>query len=378
MTRLLGRDFLAPVAGSMIFAEAFQRFIPVAFLKDERGATLALAWSEAWKDTFRDSAPGRFDDSFFQALPAAIPHDPTAAVPPALFINATGVDSGRRVLAANVAARIVGTDDLFRAKRGVKLKTHGLPLREAVLNSARFTYVSPAGTVLGCYAEALTAEGKCPKGWEKIWDRVVDGGYFENSGLGTLTDVMRLLDADEAPREREFKNAVFVVVIDNASDGELACQSPPPVFDLGDASASSQQLRRRPQAFARQDEAEMRAETLSPMAGLTAPIEAFLSVREARGRLEVRRLRGNFDCRYVLDWSLFGDPSAQKKAEQDQHQPALGWFLSTGSANWMLGRADELAGRLPFVLAACDDGRTPTRGLLGDPELKLACRPSRP
>jgi hypothetical protein len=375
MTRLLGRDFLAPVAGSMVFAEAFQRFVPLySFLENERGATLAVAWSEAWKETFRDAAPPRFDEPFLQALPATIPQDANVPVPPAVYLNATGVDSGRRALAANVSARIAGTDDLFRPSRDVPLKTHGLPLREAVLNSARFTYVSPAGTVLGCYDE-LGADGRCPRGKEKIWDRVVDGGYFENSGLATLTDVIALLGADEPASNRKFKNPVFVIIIDNSSNGELACDSPPPVFDLRHpvAPAPRQNLRRRPQASAKQDEVEQRAETLPPMAGVTAPVEAFLSVREARGRLEVRRLRADFDCPYVLDWSLFGDEKEKGKAAQDRNQPALGWFVSTRSANWMLERADELAGALPFVLAACDDGKKPTRGLLGAPTLKRAC-----
>jgi hypothetical protein len=375
MTRLLGRDFLAPVAGSMVFAEAFQRFVPFySFLENERGAALAMSWSEAWKETFRDVATPRFDEPFLQALPAVIPRDPKVAVPSAVYINATGVDSGRRVLAANVSARIAGTDDLFRPSRGVALKTHGMPLRDAVLNSARFTYVSPAGTVMGCYEE-LGADGRCPRGKEKIWDRVVDGGYFENSGLATLTDLIALLEAEEAPGDREFKNPVFVIVIDNSSNGELACDSPPPVFNLRRAVAPAprQKLRRRPQTSARQDEVEQRAETLPPMAGVTAPVEAFLSVREARGRLEVRRLRADFDCPYVLDWSLFGDAKQQEQAAQDRNQPALGWFVSSRSANWMLERADELANGLPFTLAACDDGKTPTRGLLGDPNLKRAC-----
>jgi len=85
-------------------------------------------------------------------------------------------------------------------------------------------------------------------------------------------------------------------------------------------------------------------------------------------------VRADFDCPHVMDWSLFGDEKQQEEAVQYRDQSALGWFVSTRSANWMLERADEPAGALPFLLAACDDGRKPTRGLIGDPKLKRACR----
>src|SRR5213078_1342962 len=97
-----------------------------------------------------------------------------------------------------------GSVDLLREDRRVALKTGGLPLREAVLNSARFTYVSPAGTVYGCYKELV--DGRCPQGEEKIWERLVDGGYFENSGVSTLSDVMQAVKANS------LKDKVFVIV----------------------------------------------------------------------------------------------------------------------------------------------------------------------
>src|SRR5208337_4918502 len=51
-------------------------------------------------------------------------------------------------------------------------------LSTAALLSARFPIISPAGI--------LRAEGE-----QAIGDRVVDGGYFENSGLTSAMDVAR-------------------------------------------------------------------------------------------------------------------------------------------------------------------------------------------
>lgn len=57
-------------------------------------------------------------------------------------------------MATNVQISLPDVDDLFRIselKHDTRLETHGLSIAEAVLNSARFTYVSPAATVWGCF-----------------------------------------------------------------------------------------------------------------------------------------------------------------------------------------------------------------------------------
>ena len=58
-------------------------------------------------------------------------------------------------------------------------------MREAVLRA--FAYVSPAATVH--YASRMRTQ-PAPRA-HKAWDRLVDGGYFENSGVATLSDVIR-------------------------------------------------------------------------------------------------------------------------------------------------------------------------------------------
>jgi hypothetical protein len=317
---MLGRDFLAPVAGSMLFAEMTQRFMPFTYLDEDRGTVLAKAWSAAWDDVFRD-AKGRFDRPFLEVFGNA---------GPAVFLNATAVETGRRAIASNVAARIPGAIDLFRPVRGTALKTNGLTLREAVLNSARFTYVSPAATVHGCAKPG--ADGTCSVE-PAVWDRLVDGGYFENSGVATLADVMNAIPGD--------KSRLYVVVIDNSNESELACPR-----------------RRKGEGDANQDAPA----GVPPFSGISAPIEALLHVREARGQLEVRRLRAELGCkeRRILDWNLFGDQAERREAAAAGQEPALGWFLSRRSAKWITDRAGEVAGQFPFRHAACHQGRLPT------------------
>jgi hypothetical protein len=247
---------------------------------------------------------------------------------PAVFLNATAVSSGQRVLASNVSRTQIPAFDLFRHSRTLgALNTTGLTVREAVLNSARFTYVSPAATVLGCAEPA--DDGTCPD-YTRVWDRLVDGGYFENSGLATLSDAMRRIRTDA------LKRRMIVIVIDNSNESEAACR-----------------LRGQPSSGAG-DEAPA---DVAPIAGFTAPMEALLNAREARGHLELRRVRAEFKCEdgQLLDWHLFGTQAERDEARAAGQEPALGWFLSQRSANWIRTRADKAAQKFPFRHAACQD-----------------------
>jgi hypothetical protein len=340
IVELLRRDFLAPVAGSMLFAEMTQRYVPFDYLEEDRGSILARAWSKAWDHVF-PGAKGRFDAPFLDVFAGVKDGRPG----PAVFLNATAVETGRRAIATNVRVFFPASIDIFRPVQKAALKTDGLPLREAVLNSARFTYVSPAGTVHSCKQPGT--DGSCA-GEAKLWDRLVDGGYFENSGVATLTDAIRAL---ATKTKTPGKDQMFVIVIDNSNEGELACRK-------GRAAES--------------DGNESGPAGVAPLSGVTAPIEALLNVREARGHVEVRRLRADFSCAdgRLVDWNLFGDQENRSAAQAAGQEPALGWFLSRRSAKWIGERASEVARDFPFRHAACHNGALtgPVRALVGKPD----------
>jgi hypothetical protein len=122
---------------------------------------------------------------------------------PSLLLNATWVETGKRIITSNlhVAATrrredFVDVEDAhaFFAPRSVSLAT-------ATHMSARFTYVSPAGS--------LVKDGK-------IYGRVVDGGYFENSGATTTLAILQTiheLKKDEPQRWERVEP--FVIHISN-------------------------------------------------------------------------------------------------------------------------------------------------------------------
>ncbi len=142
-----------------------------------------------------------------------------AAWLPLLFLNGTSVQTGRRIITADLVPTVASADglsrdpvysqayDLFEAMssecpalgRDVKdqtCRTAGqggaddpalrdapdLRLSTAALTSARFPVISPAGAI---YA----------KGSRVFGDRLVDGGFFENSGVSTALDIAKALES---------------------------------------------------------------------------------------------------------------------------------------------------------------------------------------
>jgi hypothetical protein len=110
---------------------------------------------------------------------------------PSLFLNGTIVETGQRIVASNLhvdsdsGEPLAEAVDLFEAIGGdVRVST-------AVDNSTRFTYVSPAGTLLRAKNGTGGSPLDCAPG--ERCEHVVDGGYFENSGSATLSDVLTLL-----------------------------------------------------------------------------------------------------------------------------------------------------------------------------------------
>ena len=98
----------------------------------------------------------------------------------------TWVETGKRVIASNV--RIVGDTQSPTHSDAIDFfdtVQKDVPLSTAVHNSARFMYVSPAGTL------------KTPDG--ETWGHLVDGGYFENSGATTVFEILREIERSVDP-----------------------------------------------------------------------------------------------------------------------------------------------------------------------------------
>jgi hypothetical protein len=169
---VLAHDFLTPVTGMAVYPDLLQRFLPVSFGVFDRARALEDGFTRAWREAFPDG--WGFDSSFYNLRRG------DASAVPALFLNVTQVENGARVVITNlspdstVAGRLTTLSSLD--------STINLSMSTAVSLSARFTYITPEGAI--SFASGAR-------------QRFVDGGYFENSGAGTILDVIHAIRAWE-------------------------------------------------------------------------------------------------------------------------------------------------------------------------------------
>src|SRR6185503_15049930 len=100
-----------------------------------------------------------------------------ASAVPALYLTSASVERGARVVISPWSWRTAGVaaNDTRRDLVDLHDQIGGdVTLVQAAHNSARFTFVSPAGRLLS------------PDGQDRGY--VVDGGYFENTGIETALD----------------------------------------------------------------------------------------------------------------------------------------------------------------------------------------------
>jgi hypothetical protein len=158
-------DFLTYTLARFLGPDMFRHISPVQILPD-RAAALEEVIAGGSKDQvlnayFNTNVSDVFDNS--GSLPI-------------LFINATQVDNGMPgvIGSAKLPTTSQRTDILSLVDSMSKKKEGNLLLTTGAVLSSRFPYVSPAG---------------------KIYDRYyVDGGYFDNSGAGTVLEFIQEME----------------------------------------------------------------------------------------------------------------------------------------------------------------------------------------
>lgn len=209
--RMLDHDFLSPAVAVMLFPDLFQHFVPVPFIND-RAKALERSWQAAWDAC----EPGeRFTQPLQNLWAGATPF-----ATPLLFLNSTVIETGQRLIAAPVPIEPSRFSDALDSRRVIG---ETVPLATAVHNSARFTYLSPAGLVKRRNVET------------DQWLRVVDGGYFENSGAVTLSEILELIL--EVAEERSFKITPIVIHISNDPETADPEEFDDPYFLVGQIRA---------------------------------------------------------------------------------------------------------------------------------------------
>jgi hypothetical protein len=200
-TKALAADFVSPAVAGMFYGDLMQRFIPYPFGALDRSRAIEGAWQRAFAHL-----PGQPLEHTLDAFYAGCPKLPH------LVLNATRVETGERVTLTRLptdAATFVNTFDAMQSgSMAPRQSVAGL-----VHHSARFPLLSPASTVT-----IDGASGDVPPSF-----RLVDGGYFDNSGVQSALDVM--LTLRRLPRTTPLRPLLLVI---RNTDEPLISQTPHP------------------------------------------------------------------------------------------------------------------------------------------------------
>lgn len=289
-------DFLSPVLARMMTGDAVQQILPVPVEWFDRSRGLEDSWEASYDATTKDST---FRRGFLEL------YTPDTAGVPILLLNATHVQTGRRYIIAPFV-----DDSAFLDSRSMhRVIGSDVPLSTAVHNSARFAYVSPAGRI--------------ERNDGKAYGAVVDGGYFENSGLTTIGDVRRQILGVLATAGKPAHSAwdslatrvdLLVLYLCNNAKG---CKHDV----VSDSSLTAERA--------------LGNEWFSPLLTLIA-------TRDARGSLarsDVLRAQqgtGFVQLNVCDSLGLVAADSGRLKLGRDRAvDPPLGWLLSSMARDWM-------------------------------------------
>ena len=316
--RFTGRDHLSTVLGFMLFPDLLQRLLFFHSRFWDRSRGLEEVWANDWQQLLRECGQAAsVTNPWKDALTALSARSDAGRQLPVLALNSTALGAGQQVLQA---AFFLPRPDVFNVLDS-KLATDSLTLAQAVHNSARFPYVSPAGVV------------RLKTG--KVWDRLGDGGYVEASGALMLTQIIQVLSdenlirADGAPDDRADLGAcrtnpadcyirrsqIRILVLDNTpTDGSAyLCGRPGPGRDV--PTSLAQNVPERGRAL------------WPPGADVWSPPLGAFRTREGRG------LSADVDLRSWAAGCTAHFAELRLPRPPDRLQPP--------SMNWMLSRASR-------------------------------------
>jgi hypothetical protein len=272
----LAGDYLSPIAAALVFPDFIARFVPFPLPRFDRAVAFETALEHSWRvafhtDRFSQDLSGLYAGAHGDELPS-------------LLLNATNVETGKRFIVSNLSFSQIERGDAYYAyDPEAAYSITSMPLSTAVHLGARFPFVSPHGVL-----DDSPAAG----GIRTPWGRLVDGGYYDNSGTATLSDLLDALVRHVATRpaaERGIVPEFVVLVISNDVDE--------PAGGNDERAFASRRLPFSPpehmmRVYRSVGEEPQHSLQLSE---LNSPIEALLSARGAHAEAEMHHLMERVD-----------------------------------------------------------------------------------
>jgi hypothetical protein len=196
----VGRDYLSPALAGAAYADLLQRFLPFPFLPD-RAEALERSWEEGW--TSHCAGNKCRDDHWlekdFLSLWSA-GKDPGWL--PMLLVGGALVEDGRPIITSSLDfGDAIDAWDLHLVVQGdVRLST-------AILNGARFPFVSPSGTLVS------SSDGSMRQSQAL---HIVDGGYFDAAGAEVIRQLATAVLAKAAEKNQDVRLRPIFLMITNA------------------------------------------------------------------------------------------------------------------------------------------------------------------
>ena len=269
----------------------------------------------ALKAQARRRIKGRIRGVFFSHDFLNLWNDNGSADLPALLLNATEVDHGRRAVVSNIMLRR-GEGDRFILPDTIDVLcasgNRGLRLSAAAGLGARFSYVSPAGQIEPQPKKGPKGEEIMPKRDDCHTDgdgltlRYVDGGYFENSGALTGSELKTALrDECEGKKLCDPADLRLLIIGNGTIEGNL----------------------------------RGRISYLDSLAGeVMPPLKALLQAHGARSEEVVASLQPHPQVCEIVLRSPDSHPPLDGVSDGVSGVP-LGWVLSERSQTYMSGKA---------------------------------------
>ena len=192
--RVFARDLLAPAIGALLTRDLVGYFLPVQLqFWEDRAAVFERGIEDACRHHRDESAPFRLSLAADFRTPSTVGFSRPAL--PSQLLKRTRERTGGPATLSNLdwshaaldgEGHPDGTIDLYPLGRRLG---YPISISTAIHAGARFPVVSPPGAVSCSDHDGGERDLECHQRAGKRWDRIVDGGYFENSGAFAALEV---------------------------------------------------------------------------------------------------------------------------------------------------------------------------------------------
>lgn len=278
--RILSQDYLTPVIYGLLFPDFVQLFVPRAIAASNRARQFEQLLEKSMADFLAtEETKGRIPPTPANLLARPfVEHWRPEGDVPALVLNTTEVGSGLR---RAISPFTFGGDDIeFLPVWQGDLR--GMPLSTAAILSARFPWITPPGWYYERRKPAPPQAGDARPTSAQLRNQLVDGAYFEHSGVASALDVIRTIKSNKSLADKIDLNLIILTRGDYSNETFFGIE-------------------------------------------LLAPVQAMLNARAARGYTAIRQAEREL----AVPGNPAGRPSVQKiNLVNMGYPPPLGWRLS--------------------------------------------------